>query len=78
MGVVPVAALKRRLRVRVAGCVTTTTVLHVAARGVTIRSLRTPLEGDIDLQGFLALGPTVSPGYEGIRISMHIEADCSD
>lgn len=61
-----------------AGCVTTTTVLHAAARGITIRSLRTELEGDIDLQGFLALDPDVSPGYEGIRIRMHIEADCSD
>lgn len=61
-----------------AGCVTTTTVLHAAARGINIRSLRTELEGDIDLQGFLALDPTVSPGYEGIRIRMHIEADCSD
>lgn len=61
-----------------AGCVTTTTVLHAAARGITIRSLHTELEGDIDLQGLLALDPTVSPGYEGIRIRMHIEADCSD
>jgi uncharacterized OsmC-like protein len=61
-----------------AGCVTTTTVLHATARGITIRSLRTELEGEIDLQGFLALDPEVSPGYEGIRIRMHIEADCSD
>lgn len=61
-----------------AGCVTTTTVLHAAARGITIRSLRTELEGEIDLQGLLALDPDVSPGYEGIRIRMHIEADCSD
>ena len=30
-----------------AGCVTTTTVLHAAARGITIRSLSTELEGDI-------------------------------
>lgn len=61
-----------------AGCVTTTTVLHAAARGITIRRLRTELEGDIDLQGFLGLDPDVSPGYEAIRIRMDIEADCSD
>ena len=61
-----------------AGCVTTTTVLHATARGITIRRLRTELEGDIDLQGFLALDPTVPPGYEAIRIRMEIEADCSD
>jgi uncharacterized OsmC-like protein len=61
-----------------AGCVTTTTILHAMARGITIRSLRTELEGDIDLQGFLGLDPNVSPGYEAIRIRMDIEADCSE
>jgi uncharacterized OsmC-like protein len=61
-----------------AGCVTTTTILHATARGITIRRLRTQLEGDIDLQGLLALDPNVPPGYEAIRIRMDIEADCSD
>lgn len=61
-----------------AGCVTTTTVLHATARGITIHRIRTELEGDIDLQGFLALDPDVPPGYEAIRIRMDIEADCSD
>ena len=32
-----------------AGCVTTTTVLHAAARGIEIESLSTTLVGDIDL-----------------------------
>lgn len=61
-----------------AGCVTTTTVLHAAARGIRIRSLSTELEGDIDLQGFLDLSDAVPVGYEQIRIRMQIEADCSD
>lgn len=61
-----------------AGCVTTTTVLHAAARGITIRSLSTTLVGTIDLQGLLDLDPTVPAGYEGITIRMQIEADCSD
>jgi len=61
-----------------AGCVTTTTVLHAAARGIRIRALSTELSGNIDLQGLLDLDPSVSPGYEQIRIRMHIEADCSD
>jgi uncharacterized OsmC-like protein len=61
-----------------AGCVTTTTVLHATARGINIRRIRTELEGDIDLQGFLALDPAVPPGYEAIRIRMDIDADCSD
>ena len=52
---------------------TTTTVLHAAARGIEIESLSTTLVGDIDLQGLLALGD-VPAGYQGIRIEMDIRA----
>lgn len=61
-----------------AGCVTTTTVLHATARGITIHSLSTELEGDIDVQGLLALDPQVPAGYGQIAIRMDVEADCSD
>jgi uncharacterized OsmC-like protein len=56
-----------------AGCVTTTTVLHAAARGIEIESLSTTLVGEIDLQGLLALAD-VPAGYRGIRIEMDIKA----
>ncbi len=56
-----------------AGCVTTTTVLHAAARGIEIESLSTRLVGDIDVQGLLALAD-VPVGYSGIRIEMDITA----
>lgn len=52
---------------------TTTTVLHAAARGIEIESLSTTLVGDIDLQGLLALAD-VPAGYRGIRIEMDIKA----
>lgn len=61
-----------------AGCVTTTTVLHAAARGIQIHKLSTELVGNIDVQGLLALDDNVSVGYESISIKMDIEADCSD
>ena len=61
-----------------AGCVTTTTVLHAAARGIHIKKLSTMLTGDIDLQGFLALDASVEAGYQSIHIEMDIDADCSD
>lgn len=61
-----------------AGCVTTTTVLHAAARGINIESLSTVLEGQIDLQGLLGLDEDVPAGYRGITIHMDIKADCSD
>ena len=61
-----------------AGCVTTTTVLHAAARGIHIESLSTELVGKIDVQGLLALDDSVQVGYEQIQIKMDIKADCSD
>jgi uncharacterized OsmC-like protein len=61
-----------------AGCVTTTTVLHAAARGIQIERLSTELVGTIDVQGLLALDDSVPVGYEQIRIKMDIKADCSD
>jgi uncharacterized OsmC-like protein len=56
-----------------AGCVTTTTVLHASARGIEIESLTTRLTGDIDLQGLLALSD-VEAGYRQIRVEMDIKA----
>lgn len=61
-----------------AGCVTTTTVLHAAARGINIARISTELVGTIDLQGFLALDDDVPVGYEQVQIKMDIVADCSD
>jgi uncharacterized OsmC-like protein len=56
-----------------AGCVTTTTVLHATARGIEIESIATRLVGNIDLQGLLDLAD-VPAGYQGIRVEMDIKA----
>jgi len=61
-----------------AGCVTTTLVLHATARGIKIESISTEMDGDIALHGLLGLDDSISPGYEQIRIKMDIQADCSD
>jgi uncharacterized OsmC-like protein len=61
-----------------AGCVTTTLVLHAAARGIRLESVSTEMEGEIDLQGLLGLDESVSPGYEQIRMKLDIKAGCSD
>ena len=61
-----------------AGCVTTTLVLHAAVRGITINSLSSELEGELDAQGLLGLNENVSPGYERIRIGLRVTAECSD
>lgn len=61
-----------------AGCVTTTTVLHAAARGIRIDSISTELSGKIDVEGMLALNDATHIGYESITIKMRIDADCSE
>ena len=61
-----------------AGCVTTTFILHAMARGITIHELSTELMGDIDLRGLLGLDEGVPAGYEQIGIRMNVKADCSD
>jgi uncharacterized OsmC-like protein len=61
-----------------AGCLTTTIVLHAVARDIRIHELSTELEGTIDVQGVLAVDDTVPVGYKQIKIKLHIKADCSD
>ena len=58
-----------------AACVTTSIVYHAAAKGVTIRSMESRLEGDIDLQGFLGLKDDIPRGYKEIRMYVNIDAD---
>jgi len=58
-----------------AACVTTAIVYHAAAKGVTIRSMESRLEGDIDLQGFLGIRDDVPRGYKEIRMYVNIDAD---
>jgi uncharacterized OsmC-like protein len=61
-----------------AGCLTTTMVYHAAARGIKIDGIKTRLEGDINLHGFLGLDDTFRNGYEGITVSFAIEGDLTD
>src|SRR5438270_10443226 len=61
-----------------AACITTSMVYHASARGIRIHAVECSLEGDIDLQGFLALDPKVRNGYQGIRVSFRLQADAPD
>jgi len=47
-------------------------------RGIVIRKLATELADDLDMRGLLGLDPSDTPGYERIRIRMHVEADCTE
>ncbi len=61
-----------------AACVTTTTVMHAAARGIRIESISTELRGDVDLQGLLDLDKSVPAGFREITVDVDIKADCTD
>jgi uncharacterized OsmC-like protein len=54
------------------GCMTTTTLYKAAAQGIEIESVRSEVEGDLDLQGMLGLDPDVRPGYQEIRARLRI------
>ena len=61
-----------------AGCITTTIVVHAAARGIEIETLSTRIVGDLDVQGFLGLDDSVSPAYEKVTIQIDVKAACSE
>ncbi|MGK7395403.1 MAG: OsmC family protein [Candidatus Cyclobacteriaceae bacterium M3_2C_046] len=58
-----------------AGCMTTTMVLHAAANNIPLDSVESQLEGDLDVQGFLGLNDKVRNGYQQIRVKFKIEGD---
>ncbi len=58
-----------------ASCITAGIGNIAAARGVTLTSVESQVEGDIDLRGILGLADSVRNGFERIRISFEIAGD---
>jgi len=58
-----------------AGCLTTSMVLHAAAKGIRLTKVESRYEGDLDVQGLLGLDSTVRNGYQSIRIVFDLEGD---
>jgi uncharacterized OsmC-like protein len=61
-----------------ASCITAGIGNIAAARGVTLTSVESRVEGDIDLRGILGLSDQVRNGYQRIRISFKIAGDAPD
>ncbi len=61
--------------VGLSGCLTTALVAQAAARGVKLKSVKSQLEGDLDIRGFLGLDDTIRNGYQQIRVNFNIESD---
>jgi len=58
-----------------AACITAGIGNIAAARGVTLTSVESHVEGDIDLRGLLGIAGDVRNGYERIRITFDIAGD---
>lgn len=58
-----------------AACITAGIGNIAAARGVTLTSVESHVEGDIDLRGLLGISADVRNGYERIRITFDIAGD---
>lgn len=71
MGPAPVEALLHAI----AACLTAGIANVAAARKVTLRTVESTVEGDIDLQGILGLNDDVRNGYQQMRVTFRIEAD---
>ena len=61
----------------IAACLTSGIANIAAARGVTLHSVQSTVEGDIDLLGVFGLSDEVRIGYQQIRVSFVIEGDAS-
>lgn len=59
----------------IASCLSVGFAYNAAAQNIKVESLEFELEGDIDLRAFLGLSDEVRPGYEGITVKYHVEAD---
>ena len=58
-----------------AACITAGIGNIAAARGVTLTSVESHVEGDIDLRGLLGISADVRNGYERIHITLDIAGD---
>jgi uncharacterized OsmC-like protein len=58
-----------------ASCLTAGIANIAAARGVDLKSVKSTVEGRIDLQGILGLNDDVRNGYQSIRINFEIDGD---
>jgi uncharacterized OsmC-like protein len=72
-GMTPVEFLLHGL----AACITAGIGNVAAARGVTLTSVESHVEGDIDLRGILGIGGDVRNGYQRIRITFNVAGDAS-
>jgi uncharacterized OsmC-like protein len=63
--------------VGLAGCLTAGIAAVAQNRGIQLKSVKSTLEGGMDLQGILGIDSDVRNGFDSIRVSYEIDADAS-
>jgi uncharacterized OsmC-like protein len=61
-----------------AGCMTTTMVLHAAAHGISIDSVESTLKGQWNVRGMLGMDPAIRSGYQDITVEFCIKGDLTE
>lgn len=61
-----------------AGCLTASIATIATDRGMTLQSVRTSIEGDMDLRGALGADAGVRSGFGLIRVHVDIDVDASE
>ena len=56
-------------------CVLNTFIVNAAAKGLVVHSVEMETEGELDLRGFLAIDPSVNPGYDELTIVFRVSGD---
>ena len=57
------------------GCVMTTMIYYAALMDIKVNEATVKIEGDIDLQGMFGLRQDIRPGYQQIRVKIHLDTD---
>jgi uncharacterized OsmC-like protein len=63
--------------VALASCLMAGVATVATNRGVQLRSVKATVEGDMDLQGILGIDGDVRNGFNSIKATFDIDADCS-
>ena len=62
----------------IAACLTSGIVNVASARGVTLRSVTSSVQGDINLLGILGLDDSVRNGYQRIKVGFRVDGDADE
>jgi uncharacterized OsmC-like protein len=60
-----------------ASCLTSSIIYKAAARGITIESVESTLEGNLDARAFLGVSNDERKGYQNIRVTFKVKSDAS-